>query len=139
MFKLSFEKPSDNVGIIFLTSSSVICFGAGRTGVDELQVLACGNCYIITGGTQQNSPLYSGIAFWYYGSGSIGFAPTSVKNQSSGDTYDIASEFRMSWHIGSPGFRAGSYVTYESDYSRYVYMLNSTFTPVLQVFPIGST
>ena len=133
------------------TQSTVICLGAGQTGVDQLRVVACGNCYTITGGTTLNAPLYSGGAYWYYGSGSIGFAPTSVIAQGSADTYDSSSELRLSWHIGgSSGYRAGSYITYASDYTRYVYMLNgnpsavtpSTAAPIpvtLPISPVGTT
>ena len=136
------------------SQSTVICLGAGPTGVDQLRVLACGNCYTITGGTQINTPLYSGGAYWYYGSGSIGFAPTSVITQNSADIYDLASDLRLSWHIGgSSGYRAGSYITYASDYTRYIYMKNgnpsvvpgavttttTTTTVTLPISPVGIT
>ena len=100
---------------------TILCAGAGPTSNDILDILACGNCYIITTETTLNAPKFEGSAWWYFTRDvSFGFSPNSYIQQDDADVYDTESGLRLSWHLLSPGYRAGSYVTEGDDYTKYL-------------------
>ena len=110
------------------TPSTLICLAAGQRGSINLNLIACGNCHIITAGTQPNSPVFSGLGWWYYGSGSIGFSLNSNISQNPADTLSMNDPYRLSWNIGSPGYRVGSTIVNDNSYTKYVLMYNGNLS-----------
>ena len=111
--------------IAYCNADAMLCIGGGAAGDDLIRVLACGNCYAITTVTAMNTPALNGLAWWYYTTtNSIGFSPDSIVTQNNADTYDMASELRLSWHTDgvSGGYRAGSLASYGTDLQKYVFV-----------------
>jgi hypothetical protein len=80
--------------------------------------------------TAVNSPhIYNGV-YWYFNSQSFGFSLNPSISQSSGDTASTDPDYRLSWHIGSGGYRAGSETGLNSD---------TTYSKVIYNCPSGST
>ena len=90
------------------TSTTQLCVGGADSTGTTLQLIACGNCYVITSATALNSPVLNNGIYWYFTLGSsFGFSPFSIITQNSADTTDTNGDLRLSWHIGSGGYRIG--------------------------------
>jgi len=90
-------------------SASRLCVGgADSTGV-TLQLVACGNCLVVTSETVINTPVLENGVYWYFTVGkSFGYTAVLPITQSSADTQRTIPEKRLSWHLSSGGFRIGA-------------------------------
>ena len=110
----------DQIQTNICNADTILCAGAGQTGSDIIDVLACGNCYIITTETALNAPKFEGSAWWYFTRDvSFGFSPNSYIQQDDCDVYDMENGLRLSWDLMFPGYRAGSMITESADYTKY--------------------
>lgn len=108
----------------YCTASTILCLAGGVSYSDTLLTIACGNCLQITTQTAVNSPVFYGGAYWYFtNSYSIGYAPTSAVSMTIADTFDGASNQRLSFHLDgvSGGYRIGTYTYNNAEYAKYFY------------------
>jgi len=89
--------------------ASRLCVGgADSTGV-TLQLVACGNCLVVTSETVINTPVLENGVYWYFTVGqSFGYTSVLPISQNSADTQTTNPEKRLSWHLTSGGFRIGA-------------------------------
>ena len=82
--------------------------GTVTSGNFKLAVL--GDYDAVFAATSSSSIAYEnrGVYWYHYSPKSMGFAPSSAVSLNSADTNDGSSNTRLSWHIGSGGYRAGS-------------------------------
>ncbi len=101
----------------FLTSSvrpqchseSILCVGGADPTESLLELVACGNCFVVTSETVLNNPVFENGAYWYFTpSNSYGFTEVLPISQNSADTGSLVPEKRLSWHLGSGGYRLGT-------------------------------
>lgn len=103
-----------------------MCAGGGATSSDILELVSCGNCYLILTPTTVDMPVYVGSAYWYMVSGnSFGFSPIYEILQNKADTYDQSSPLRLSWHlinsnIGGWRLGANTALDYSVLYKKYL-------------------
>ncbi len=90
-------------------SASRLCVGgADPTGV-TLQLVACGNCLVVTSETVINTPVLENGVYWYFTVGSsFGYTAVLPISQNSADTQSTIPEKRLSWHLSSGGYRIGA-------------------------------
>lgn len=93
--------------------NSVLCLAASNPDKSEslqLELIACGNCFVITTETTKSKPQFHGAAWWYYTPDlSLGFAPNEKVQQVKADPSKDGANYRLSWHLdGSGGWRAGA-------------------------------
>ena len=104
------------------TASTELCVACSvDSSGSVLSTVACGNCYTITAETALNTPGYSNGVYWYNTpSQSFGLSADPTISQGSADTASTNPEKRISWHIGSGGYRCGTEYTGE----KHIYIKN---------------
>ena len=108
-------------------SSSSICVG-GTDLLDNILLMACGNCYNIMTNTSRTVPRLVNDVWWYYTQGSsFGFAPAWQITQNPTDTTLIGGENRLSWTLtgSSGGYRVGTNTNLNTSnsFKKFVYLL----------------
>lgn len=119
-------------------TQTYVLYAAGVKDAATYLLAAAGERSAVFAETGNNVTTKNNETYWYFNSGkSIGFAPSSVITQSSADTTDYSSLYRMSWHAGycgagllCGGWRVGNLTGLNSDnnYVRAIYQSN-TVTP----------
>ncbi len=90
-------------------SASRLCVGGADSSGVTLQLVACGNCLVVTSETVINTPVLENGVYWYFTVGkSFGYTSVLPISQNSADTQSTIPEKRLSWHIGSGGYRIGA-------------------------------
>lgn len=96
-------------------------FIGARNPEGEIALGATGERDVVLSKTKKNEPHEHNGVWWYYTpETSIGFAPNGKIHQSNADTEDRSSSQRLSWHLTSGGWRAGSKCDSPSGWSKLV-------------------
>lgn len=101
--------------------------GGGPAESDNLELLACANCYDITSETVFNKPQFYNAAWWYFSKKrSFGFSPTSRIEQENADRFNKTDRLRLSWHINNQvgGYRLGNITDLNDSekYKKYIFI-----------------
>ena len=85
-----------------------LCVGGADAVTETLQLVACGNCYVITSTTDLNTPNLENGVYWYYTPAvSFGFSPIREINQAAADLLTLNGDKRLSWPTATGGYRIG--------------------------------
>lgn len=91
------------------TNETRLCVGGADAVTLTLQLVACGNCYVITSTTAYNTPVEENGVYWYFTPDrSFGFSPLYTINQAAADTLSVRGAERLSWPTLVAGYRIGS-------------------------------
>ena len=117
--------------------NSRLCIGGSDKTGTTLQLLACGNCFVITNPTVRNEPVLENGVYWYFTPGqSFGYSPVYEIYQINADIIDIpdiinkagtGGDKRLSWHTGRDGgWRLGRtfYLNNSNDYKKMIFLKN---------------
>lgn len=109
-------------------ATSLICIAGGAKGQDNLDLIACANCFnVLTQTKTINTPkLYSGVYWYFTPNYSFGFSYKSNIDQNPSDQADQNDYYRLSWNLDkSGGQRLGENLDLGSsnNYSKYAFIL----------------
>ena len=107
--------------------SQYVAVGAKQAGSSTLALVAVARASEAF--SQHCDARLANGAYWYNCDGrSFGFAPSSSISLSSADTLSDQCAYRLSWHLGSGGWRAGCRTDLNSDtnYYKQIYILGSS-------------
>ena len=117
--------------------NSRLCVGGSDKTGTTLQLLACGNCFVITNPTVTNIPVLENGVYWYLTGNSFGYSPVYEIYQGSIDIIDIPGSIynkagtggdkRLSWHTyGYGGWRLGRNfdLNNSNDYKKMIFLKN---------------
>lgn len=115
--------------------STSLCLAGGETGSDNLNLIACGNCFIILQRKLINKPILDSGVYWHFNQGnSIGFSDTSLIRQAQTNIQDCDASLSscpndniLSWRLDNSvagGFRLGSiiWLNFDTNYRKYVFL-----------------
>ncbi len=112
--------------------TTTLCAGGNcnQTGNSFKNVVACGNCLVITRNTTKNLPVQNGSVYWYLTPNlSFGFATSNQIYQNLSDTLNQYDEDRLSWNLnGDGGWRMGSIYGSNTNCRKYLFKKESTST-----------
>ena len=116
--------------------NSRLCVGGSDKTGTTLQLLACGNCFVITNPTVTNKPVLENGVYWYFTPGkSFGYSPVYEISQSNSDPIDTpvhnsgtGGDKRLSWHTtgSNGGWRLGRTYSLDNsnDYKKMIFFKN---------------